>query len=62
MATLAIMNYESAEIVVIDLSSDIAEKYAADYDQLVFNEMGYKPSEVYYMVAENIEIIRREKI
>lgn len=59
MPQLAIINYESAAIEIIDLSANIVESYADDFDKLVFDKMGYKSTNVYYMVAENIDIIRK---
>ncbi len=56
MAQLAIINYETASIDIINLSEEIEREYADNYDQLVFNKMGYKTSSVYYMIAENIRI------
>lgn len=54
MAKLAIMNYEMACIELITLSDSTIEKYSSDYDHLVYEVMGYNPSTVYYMVAEDI--------
>lgn len=59
MPTLAIMNYESANIELIDLPSVIVQQYAQNIDELVFGEMGYKQTNVYYMVAERIDIVKR---
>lgn len=56
MAQLAIINYETASIDIFNLSEEIEREYADNYDQLVFNKMGYKTSSVYYMIAENIRI------
>lgn len=56
MAQLAIINYETASIDIINLSEEIEREYADNYDQLVFSKMGYKTSSVYYMIAENIRI------
>lgn len=56
-ATLAIMNYESASIELVTLDCSILDEYADDYDKLVYGTLGYKPESVYYMIAENIEII-----
>lgn len=60
MPTLAIMNYESAKIELIDLSSAIVQQYADNLDELVYGKMGYKQTNVYYMVAERIDIVKRD--
>lgn len=60
MPTLAIMNYESAKIELIDLPSAIVHQYAENLDDFVYGEMGYKQTNVYYMVADNIDVIKRE--
>ena len=62
MPTLAIMNYGSAKIELIDLPSDIVQQYAENLDELVYGKMGYKQTNVYYMVADNIEVIQRKGI
>lgn len=59
MPTLAIMNYESAKIELIDLPSAIVQKYAQNLDDLVFDKMGYKQTNVYYMVADSIDVVKR---
>ncbi len=56
--TLAIMNYESATIQLIALSRSTLEEYVDDYDQLVYGKLGFKPSSVYYMLADKITIER----
>lgn len=60
MPTLAIMNYESAKIELIDLPSVIVQQYAENLDELVYGKMGYKQTNVYYMVAERIDIVKRD--
>lgn len=59
MPTLAIMNYESAKIELMDLPAAIVQQYAENLDELVYRKMGYKQTNVYYMVAENIDVVRR---
>ncbi len=54
------MNYESAKIELIDLSSAIVQQYADNLDELVYGKMGYKQTNVYYMVAERIDIVKRD--
>lgn len=61
MPILAIMNYETAKIELIHLSSATSKQYSGDFDKLVFNKMGYKQTSVYYMVAEDIDIIKKEE-
>lgn len=61
MAQLAIINYETATIEIINLSEVTMNKYANDFDRLVYKDMGYKPSAVYYMIADNINICEREE-
>lgn len=60
MPTLAIMNYESAKIELIDLPSAIIQQYAENLDQLVYGKMGYKQTSVYYMVADIIDVVKRK--
>ena len=60
MPTLAIMNYESAQIELIDLPSSIVQQYADNLDDFVYGKMGYKQTNVYYMVAERIDIVKRD--
>lgn len=60
MPTLAIMNYESAKIELIDLPTAIVQQYAENLDELVYGKMGYKQTNVYYMVAEKIDIVKRD--
>lgn len=60
MPTLAIMNYESAKIELIDLPSAIVQQYAENLEELVYGKMGYKQTNVYYMVAEKIDIVKRD--
>ena len=56
MAQLAVMNYGTASVEIIELSKDTVLKYANDYDKLVYGAMGYKRSSVYYMIADKINI------
>lgn len=56
-ATLAIINYEMANIELVTLDGSLLDEYADDYDRLVFGTLGYKPESVYYMIADNIEVI-----
>ena len=60
MPTLAIMNYESAKIELIDLPTAIVQQYADNLDDFVYGKMGYKQTNVYYMVAERIDIVKRD--
>ena len=60
MSTLAIMNYEAARIELIDLPSAILQQYAENLDELIYDRMGYKQTNVYYMVAERIDIVKRD--
>lgn len=60
MPTLAIMNYESAKIELIELPSAIVQQYAENLDELVYGKMGYKQTNVYYMVADNVDVIKRK--
>lgn len=59
MPTLAIMNYESAKIELIDLPSAIVQQYAENLDDFVYGKMGYKQTNVYYMVADNIDVVKK---
>lgn len=59
MPTLAIMNYESAKIEMIDLPPAIVQQYADNFDDFVYGMMGYKQTNVYYMVADNIDVVKR---
>ena len=56
-ATLAIMNYESASIELVTLERSLLEEYEDDYDRLIYDTMGYKSTNVYYMIADNIALI-----
>lgn len=56
MAQLAILNYETATVELINLSEDTVLKYANNYDNLVYKTMGYKKSSVYYMIANKISM------
>lgn len=60
MPTLAIMNYESAKIELLDLPSAIVQQYAHNLDDFVYGKMGYKQTNVYYMVAESIDVVKRD--
>lgn len=60
MPTLAIMNYESATIELIDLPSTIVQQYVENFDEFVYNKLGYKQTNVYYMVADNIDVVKRK--
>lgn len=62
MPTLAIMNYESAKIELIDLPSAIFQQYAENFDEFVYSILGYKQTNVYYMVAENIDVVKRTSL
>lgn len=59
MPTLAIMNYESAKIELIDLPTAIVQQYADNLDDFVYGKMGYKQTNVYYMIAESIDVVKR---
>lgn len=61
MAQLAIMNYETASIEIVTLSESTVKEYATDYDKLVYGVMGYKPSAIYYMIAEQISVCTTEE-
>lgn len=61
MPTLAIINYESAKIELIDLPSAIVQQYAENLDELVYGKMRYKQTNVYYMVADSIDVVKRER-
>lgn len=62
MPTLAIMNYESAKIELIDLPSAIVQEYAENFDEFVYNRLGYKQTNVYYMVADNVDVVKRKSL
>lgn len=57
MTTLAIINYESAQIELVTLEAAQVAEYGDDYDKLVYGAMGYKPESVYYMIADNITLL-----
>lgn len=61
MARLAILNYETASVEIIELSKATIVKYANDYDKLVYGAMGYKRSSVYYMIADKINICETDE-
>lgn len=56
MAQLAIINYGTASIEILNLSEATLCKYVDDFDKLVYGAMGYKRSSVYYMIADRINI------
>ena len=53
MSQLAILNYATCAVDIIDLSPATLQQYAEDFDTLVYDVLGYRRSEVYYMVGEN---------
>lgn len=52
---LIVLNYEIAELHRITLSQETYERYANDTDSLVYGVLGYKESEVSYMIGEITE-------
>lgn len=61
MAQLAIINYGTASIEILNLSEATLCKYVDDFDKLVYDAMGYKRSSVYYMIADKINICETEE-
>lgn len=61
MAQLAIINYETASIEIFNLSESTFCKYANALEELVYGKMGYKPTSVYYMVADCINVCETEE-
>ena len=52
MPQLAILNYATCAVDIIDITPATFQKYADDLDVLVYDVMGYRRDEVYYMVGE----------
>ncbi|MBQ0048868.1 MAG: hypothetical protein KBT12_01310 [Bacteroidales bacterium] len=61
MSQIAILNYETASVEIITLSEATIQRYANDYDKLVYGAMGYKRSAVYYMIADKINICEADE-
>ena len=53
MHQIAILNYATCKIEIIDISSETWQKFAEDLDLLVYDIWGYKRTEIYYMYGEN---------
>lgn len=53
MPQLAIIDYATGKIEIFNLSLETINRYSDDFDALVFEVLGYRQSEVYYMVSEN---------
>lgn len=53
MPQLAIIDYATGKIEIFNLSLETFNRYSDDFDALVFEVLGYRQSEVYYMVSEN---------
>lgn len=53
MHQIAILNYATCKIEIIDISSETWQKYAEDLDLLVYDVWGYKCTEIYYISGEN---------
>ncbi len=58
MPQLAIIDYSTGKIEIFNLSTETFEKYSNDFDVLVYEVLGYRQSDVYYMVSERgIEVV-----
>ncbi len=58
MPQLAIIDYSTGKIEILNLSTETFEKYSNDFDVLVYEVLGYRQSDVYYMVSEKgIEVV-----
>lgn len=58
MHQIAILNYSTCQVEIIDISPATWQQYAEDLDALVYGVWGYKQSEIYYMSGKDgIEII-----
>ncbi len=58
MPQLAIIDYSTGKIEILNLSAETFEKYSNDFDVLVYEVLGYRQSDVYYMVSEKeIEVV-----
>lgn len=53
MHQIAILNYATCKIEIIDISAETWQKYAENLDSLIYNVWGYKRTEIYYMSGEN---------
>lgn len=53
MHQIAIFNYSSCFIDIINVSAETWAKYSDDFDKLVFGVWGYRQEDVYYMTGEN---------
>lgn len=53
MHQIAILNYATCKIEIIDISSETWQKYAENLDSLIYDVWGYKRTEIYYMSREN---------
>lgn len=54
MPQLAIMDYSTGKIEIINLSQETYNKYERDFDEYVFGVLDYRESDVYYMVSSGI--------
>ncbi len=62
MPQLAIIDYSTGKIEILNLSAETFEKYSNDFDVLVYEVLGCRQSDVYYMVSGNrIEVNCREE-
>lgn len=53
MPQIAVMNYGNCSIDIINISKETWDKYADDFDILIFDVMGYCKDEVYYMTGKD---------
>ncbi len=53
MPQLAIIDYTSGKIEILNLSTETFQKYSDNFDVLVHEVLDYRQSDVYYMVSED---------
>lgn len=53
MPQLAIIDYASGKIEILNLSTETFQKYSDNFDVLVYEVLDYRQSDVYYMVSED---------
>lgn len=52
MPQLAIIDYSLGKIELFNLSPETFQKFSDDFDVLVYEVLGYRQSDVYYMISE----------
>ena len=65
MKQLIVLDYEKGDITIIDMSSESIPKFSKDYDEYVYDALGFNESNIHYMIVDgraNINYVSEKRV